>query len=102
RRFDKARAGKRVSNAAWKSATDADARIARMKDGTTHLAYKAEHVVDLGSDLILAAEVRLATDGDAATMAESLLAAQENLDLCGSDVGIAEVAADRGYHAAPT
>ena len=28
-----------------------------MKDGRTHLAYKAEHVVDLKSDLILAAEI---------------------------------------------
>ena len=34
-----------------------DARITQMKDGTTHLAYKAEHVVDLKSDLILAAEI---------------------------------------------
>jgi len=28
-----------------------------MKDGRTHLAYKAEHVVDLKSDLVLAAEI---------------------------------------------
>lgn len=98
RRFDKKRKGKRVSNEDWKSSTDADARIAHMKDGTTHLAYKAEHVVDLESDLVLAAEIRLATDGDAATLAESLLAAQENLELCGSVGVIEEVAADKGYH----
>ena len=71
RRFDKKRKGKKVSNEDWKSSTDADARIAHMKDGTTHLAYKAEHVVDLESDLVLAAEIRLATDGDAATMADN-------------------------------
>jgi transposase len=98
RRFDRKRRGKKVSNEDWKSSTDADARIARMKDGTTHLAYKAEHVVDLESDLVLAAEVRLATDGDAATLAESVLAAQENLEQCGSDAVIEEVAADKGYH----
>src|SRR5436305_28277 len=46
RRFDKKRKNKKVSNADWQSPTDPDARIARMKDGTTHLAYKAEHVVD--------------------------------------------------------
>src|SRR5207302_1824474 len=49
RRFDRNRPGKTVSNAEWASPTDADARIARMKDGTTHLAYKAEHVVDLAT-----------------------------------------------------
>jgi transposase len=98
RRFDKKRKGKKVSNEDWKSATDADARIAHMKDGTTHLAYKAEHVVDLQSDLVLAAEIRLATDSDAATVAESLLVAQEHLELCGSAAVIEEVAADKGYH----
>jgi transposase len=98
RRFDKKRKGKKVSNEDWKSSTDADARIAHMKDGTTHLAYKAEHVVDLESDLVVAAEIRLATDADTATLAESLLAAQENLELCGSEAVIEEVAADKGYH----
>jgi transposase len=100
RRFDKKRKGKKVSNEDWKSSTDADARIAHMKDGTTHLAYKAEHVVDLESDLVLAAEIRLATDSDAATVAESVLAAQENLEQCGSAAVIEEVAADKGYHSA--
>lgn len=28
-----------------------------MKDGRTHLAYKAEHAIDLETELILAAEV---------------------------------------------
>src|SRR3954469_19657365 len=31
---------KTLSNDEWASTTDPDARIARMKDGTTHLAYK--------------------------------------------------------------
>jgi hypothetical protein len=50
RRFDKQRKDKKVSNEEWVSETDSDARIAKMKDGTTHLAYKAEHVVDLDSE----------------------------------------------------
>jgi transposase len=40
RRFDKKRK-KKVSNKEWESPTDADSRIAKMKDGRTHLAYKA-------------------------------------------------------------
>ena len=46
-RFDRKRKGKTLSNADWKSPTDPDGRIAKMKDGTTHLAYKPEHAVDL-------------------------------------------------------
>jgi transposase len=34
---------KRTSNQEWKSPVDGDARIAKMKDGRTHLAHKAEH-----------------------------------------------------------
>ena len=37
---------KRTSNKEWKSPADGDARIAKMKDGRTHLAHKAEHAVD--------------------------------------------------------
>ena len=33
-RFDRKRKGKTLSNADWKSATDPDAKIAKMKDGT--------------------------------------------------------------------
>src|SRR5476651_2629999 len=36
-RYDRKRKGKSVSNADWKSETDGDAKIAKMKDGTTHL-----------------------------------------------------------------
>ena len=38
RRYDKGRKNKKVSNDEWVSSTDPDSRIARMKDGTTHLA----------------------------------------------------------------
>jgi len=102
RRYDQKRKDKKVSNAEWESSTDADARITKMKDGRTHLAYKAEHVVDLRSDLVLAAEIRPADHGDTATLADSLVAAQINLREAGSDATIEEVAADKGYHAADT
>lgn len=102
RRFDKGRKDKKVSNDEWVSPTDPDAKIAKMKDGTTHLAYKAEHVVDLESDLILAAEIRPADHGDAQTLADSVMTAAENLEAIGVEQRIEEVAADKGYHAADT
>jgi transposase len=102
RRYDKKRKNKTVSNAEWASSTDADARITKLKDGRTHLAYKAEHVVDLTSDLVLAAAVRPADHADTATLADSVVAAQLNLREAGSDATIEEVAADKGYHAADT
>jgi transposase len=102
RRYDKKRKNKKVSNAEWESSTDADARITKLKDGRTHLAYKAEHVVDLKSDLVLAAEISPADHADTATLADSLVTAQSNLRAAGSDATIDEVAADKGYHAADT
>jgi transposase len=102
RRFDKKRKNKKVSNEDWKSKTDADARIAHMKDGTTHLAYKAEHVVDLKSDLVLAAEIYPANQADTTTLGDSVMAAQLHLRAAGSVAVIEEAAADKGYHAAAT
>jgi transposase len=100
RRFDKKRKDKKVSNEEWQSKTDKDARITKMKDGTTHLAYKAEHVVDLDSDLVLAAEIYPADRGDPRTLTDSVMTAQVHLKEAGSDATIDEVAADKGYHAA--
>ena len=102
RRFDKKRKDKKVSNEEWESATDPDARITKMKDGTTHFAYKAEHVVDLKSDIVLAAGIFPADQGDAATMVGSVIEAQSHLEDAGSAAKIEEVAADKGYHAAET
>jgi transposase len=97
-RFDKKRQGKTMSNADWQAPADPDSKIAKMKDGTTHLAYKAEHVVDLQSDLVLAAEIYPADQSDANTVATSVLTAELNLARADSDAVIEEVAADKGYH----
>jgi transposase len=102
RRYDQKRKGKKVSNEDWVSATDADSRIAQLKDGRTHLAYKAEHVVDLKTDLLLAAEVVLANQADTATLVDSVIKAQVNLNAIEADIEIEEIAADKGYHAAAT
>jgi transposase len=98
RKFDKSRTDKKVSNDEWTSPTDPDARITKMKDGTTHLAYKAEHVVDLGTEAILAAEIYHADWHDTQTLEDSLHQAQINLAEAGSDAEIVEAAADKGYH----
>jgi transposase len=45
---------KRTSNKEWESPIDEDARVAKMKDGSTHLAHKAEHAVDMDSDAVVA------------------------------------------------
>jgi transposase len=74
----------------------------RLKDGRTHLAYKAEHVVDLKSDIVLAAEIRKADEGGPDTFVDSVMEAQNNLKDAGSQTQIEEVAADKGYHAAHT
>jgi transposase len=100
RRFDKKRKDKKVSNEEWVSTTDPDSRITQMKDGRTHLAYKAEHVVDLKSDLVVAAEIVSADHADSQTMVDSVIKAQVNLEQAGCEQEIEEVAADKGYHAA--
>jgi transposase len=101
RRFDKGRPNK-GSNQEWQSPADPDSRIAKMKDKRTHLAYKAEHVVDLDSEFVLAAPVYTADRGDPATLLDSLFAAQVNLALAGSAQEIEEAVADKGYHKAQT
>jgi hypothetical protein len=94
RRFDRQRKGKRVSNDEWVSTTDAESRIAKMKDGRTHLAYKAEHVVDLETEVVLAASIREANEADVDTLADSVMEAQSNLWDAGLDVEIEEAVAD--------
>jgi transposase len=102
RRFDKGRKNKRVSNDEWVSETDADSRIAKMKDGRTHLAYKAENVIDLETELVLAAEIYPANRADTDTLIESVSEAQVHLNEAGLEVEIEEVVADKGYHATET
>ena len=98
RRFDKKRKGKRTSNAKWESPTDGDARIIKMKDGRTHLAYKAEHVVDGESEFLLHAGVYHADRSDGGTLPESLDAARETLEIIGAERTVEEAVADKGYH----
>ena len=98
RRFDRSRKDKKVSNGAWKSPVDDDARIVKLKDGRTHLGHKAEHTVDLESGFVLSATVQHGTEPDSQTLCDAVIGAQENLDRADCDTVITEVAADKGYH----
>ncbi len=98
RRLDRARKDKQVSNEQWASPIDPDSRIAKMKDGRTHLAYKAEHAVDLESQAIVATTVTFADQSDPQSAPVTLSLAEANLVLAGSQTQIAEAVMDKGYH----
>ena len=103
---------KRTSNKEWKSPADEDARIAKMKDGRTHLAHKAEHAVDLDPGAVLAGTLQSADQGDTARLDETLceagMAVAEQVgreaELRPDDKpnvnleGIEEAVTDKGYH----
>ena len=92
-RFDRSRKDRKTSNKAWQSPQDRDAKIAKMKDGRTHLAHKAEHGVDLETGAILSVTVQDASEGDSATLPETLTMAAEQVEAVRPDG--AEVESDR-------
>src|SRR2546427_7184586 len=110
-RLDRKRKNK-GSNKEWKNPYDPDARIAKMKDGSTHLAHKAEHAVDLSSGALLAVTLQGADQGDTTTIHQTLAEAGEAVvELIEDEAtkapeeesninwgGIEEVVADKGYH----
>jgi hypothetical protein len=83
-RLDRARKGKKLSNEEWTSKTDPEAKIAKLKDGRTHLAYKPEHAVDLDTGIIVAAALHPADQGDTTTIEGTLAAAQNNVAQIGA------------------
>jgi transposase len=98
RKFDRKRRNKKVSNKEWESPTDSDARIMKMKDGRTRMAYKTEHAIDIDTDIVLAAGVHKADESDTATFTETLVKAQAHTMLAGSGSQIRDAVADKGYH----
>ena len=98
--MDRRRKGKKLSNADWVSTSDAEAKIARMKDGTTHQAYKPEHVVDLDTGAVIAAELYPADQGDTTTLPTTLTSAEAKLAAVGAAPTAdepAELVTDKGY-----
>ncbi len=59
-------------------------------------------MVDLETELVLAASIRHADEGDADTIVDSVMEAQTNLSEAGIDREIKEAVADKGYHATDT
>lgn len=101
---------KKGSNDDWEHPGDPTAKIMKMKDGSTHLAHKAEHVVDLGEEghgAILAVVRHDANLGDTNTILESVNEATRHLHAARNDADasaesapslIQEVVTDKGYH----
>jgi transposase len=103
-RTDRKRKNK-SSNDDWTHPHDPDARIAKMKDGSTHLGHKAEHGVDLDSGAVLSVTLRHADLGDTATVYETVAKASENLEKiareqpqAGIQPYVRDVVTDKGYH----
>ena len=98
RRFDRNRKNKRVSNAEWQSPTDPESRIIKMKDGRTRLGYKAEHAVDLDTELVLSARVYHGDRSDSDTLPGTLDGVVHNVIRAESDADLKEVVLDKGYY----
>jgi transposase len=101
KQLDRQRKGKRLSNAEWTSPSDPGAKITRMQDGRTRLAYKPEHAVDLDTEAVVAAAIYPADQGDTTTLEGTLEAAVRGLEAAGCAPTIdrpAELIADKGYH----
>jgi transposase len=107
---------KKASNEDWMSPSDPDARIAKMKDGTTHLAHKAEHAIDMETGAVIAVTLQAADQGDTTTIKETLAETAENVaHLIEREAEkapdrapqvslnpLAEIVADKGYQEQPT
>jgi transposase len=108
-KLDRKRA-KKGSNEDWTHPHDRDARIAKMKDGRTHLAHKAEHAVDMETGAVVALTVQAADAGDTHTVQETLAQANENIEVVAEAIegepdapavavaSPAELVTDKGYH----
>ena len=102
-RFDRSRKNKTASNKDWQSPQDPDAKITKMKDDRTHLAHKVEHGVDMDTGAIVAVTVQDASEGDTATLPETLTKASEHVEAVQPDGReVEEVVADKGYHSDET
>src|SRR6266849_7877418 len=112
-KLDRKRA-KKGSNEDWVNPHDPEAEITQLKDGRTHLAYKAEHAVDLETGAVVAVTVAGGAAGDTETILETLPQAGEHIaevacatnnEEVGERVhpeGPIEAVTDKGYHSNDT
>jgi transposase len=100
---------KKTSNEDWKSPSDEEAEITKLKDGRTALAFKAENAVDMETGAIVAVTTHGGAAADTATITETVMdAAVAVADLIAEKTpegeyevhpdGVQEVVADKGYH----
>jgi len=100
---------KKTSNEDWKSPSDEEAEITKLKDGRTALAYKAENAVDMETGAIVAVTTHSGAAADTATVEETVIEA--GIAVAGliaektpegkfevHPEGVEEVVADKGYH----
>lgn len=109
-RIDKQRKNK-ASNQDWHNPHDPDAKIAKMKDGSTHLAHKQEHAVDMESGAVLAVTIQPADQGDTTTWRPTVEETWQNLNAVRQDEqaaanlhanSVEELVQDKGYHSNQT
>jgi transposase len=109
-KIDRKRKNK-ASNDDWHNPHDPDAKIAKMKDGRTHLAHKQEHAVDMESGAILAVTIQEADEGDTTTWRETVEETYQNLNAVKEDAqaaehvhanAVEELVEDKGYHSDQT
>ena len=104
-RLDRTRK-KTTSNKDWTNPYDPDAKVAKMKDGRTHLAHKAEHAVDLETGALVAVTLQGADLGDTTTIVETAQAAAVQVEAAQAAVAepqpLEEIVADKGYHSNQT
>src|ERR1700693_105005 len=100
---------KKTSNEDWKSPSDEEAEITKLKDGRTALAYKAENAVDMETGAIVAVTTHSGAAADTATVKETLIEAGIAVAVLIAEKtpedkyevhpeGVQEVVADKGYH----
>ena len=100
---------KKTSNEDWKSPSDEDAEITKLKDGRTAFAYKAENAVDMETGAIVAVTTHGGAAADTETVQETVIDAAiavaeliiEKTPEGKYEVhpdGVQEVVADKGYH----
>jgi len=95
-KLDRTRPKKKTSNKDWVHPHDPEARIAKMKDGSTRTAHKFEQAVDLETGAVCAVTVQSMEGGDTASLPVTLEAAERQLGAVEAEA--AEVVADKGYH----
>jgi len=108
RRMDRKRK-KKTPNDEWVNPHDKEAEVTKMKDGSTHFAYKVEQAVDLETGAIVAITTQGGAAGDTTSVQQTLpeagVAVAEQIAIPTAqgqyrvhDQGMCEVVTDKGYH----